>query len=240
MGAEIERTDSLEDSQPTARSRYSRLMTGGYNLLCSFTSATVSYASNHLPSRENLSFLAAWVKSPFKMGALFPLTEPAAKLMASAVRVKEGCVVAELGAGTGVVTTKILEQGIPQNRLFCIEQNEIMYKILTKNFPNANIIQGDACAIGSLLERHRSQVSSVISTLPFRLMSTGDKDKIIQAAFAVLEDGGNFVQISTYYPSHNFDYKKHKLVSRYIGWNWGGFVPPLPCFVFSYTKEKAD
>ncbi len=235
-GTEKESKDLLSDNQCTARSKCSK-PTESCGFIKRCLSSTFEMGSSLLSS-ENASFFKAWLRAPFKMGSFFPLADPAAKLMASGARVIKGKYVVELGAGTGVVTKEIVKF-VPEEFLICVEQDDVMVGLLKRKFPKATIIHGDACKLETFLsEEQKSNISSVVSTIPFRIASASDKDKIIRAAFSVLEDGGNFVQVSNYYPSRNFSYKEYGLYSQYIGWDWGGWW--FPSFSFSYSKKKVD
>ncbi len=76
-------------------------------------------------------FLAAWVRSPLKIGALLPRSRGLANAMAAEVDVKKPGVIIELGGGTGAVTHALLASGIPPERLVVIERDRKLHVILS-------------------------------------------------------------------------------------------------------------
>ena len=78
-----------------------------------------------------------------------------ARTMASYVDPRVPGPVIELGPGTGPVTDALIRRGIAQDRLVLVEFNPEFCKLLTRRFPKATIIQGDAYDIRETLDGHR-------------------------------------------------------------------------------------
>jgi phosphatidylethanolamine/phosphatidyl-N-methylethanolamine N-methyltransferase len=71
-----------------------------------------------LRRRENTLFFKRWIKHPFQMGTLAPITPRLAKLVASLVSNPSDLIV-EIGAGTGRLTRALLAEGVkPKNLAF--------------------------------------------------------------------------------------------------------------------------
>src|SRR3954469_4725431 len=68
-------------------------------------------------------FLAAWIRSPLKMGALLPSSRALARAMAAEVDIDKPGMIVELGAGTGVMTHALLQAGVPGSRLVVLERD---------------------------------------------------------------------------------------------------------------------
>ncbi|MCG8099531.1 MAG: phospholipid methyltransferase, partial [Candidatus Thiodiazotropha taylori] len=61
-------------------------------------------------------FISAWMRNPRQVGALFPSSDCLAQAMAAQVNSMNGLTI-ELGAGTGAVTSALLDRGINPKRL---------------------------------------------------------------------------------------------------------------------------
>lgn len=141
--------------------------------------------------RARHHFLAAWVRSPFKMGALLPSSRALARAMAACIDVKRPGMVIELGAGTGVVTYALLQAGITPNRLLVIERDEKLHTIISGQFPHLNIILADAADLDAVLAKNGSHgVNAIVSSLPLLMMPKTVRQAVEhQMATAIGEDG---------------------------------------------------
>ena len=98
-------------------------------------------------------FIAAWLRAPFKVGALMPSSRALARALAKRVDITRPGLVIELGAGTGVVTQALLEAGIAPKKLLVIEREPKLHSILEAQFPGLNIICGDAQHLSRVLDK---------------------------------------------------------------------------------------
>jgi phospholipid N-methyltransferase len=104
----------------------------------------------------------------------------------------------ELGAGTGAITSALLDRGIPADRLVPVERSATMVKLLKRRFPRVNVALGDAAQLRSLLGSHLGtgvwEVSHVVSSLPLRSLPDDDVWRIMGEIQQVLHPEGRLVQ----------------------------------------------
>lgn len=117
---------------------------------------------------ENLQFLQAFLKNPAKVGAIAPSSPELAAEMLQGIEPDDGNIVLELGVGTGAIT-KFLRDAIPSKESYLgIELDADLVRTLNKNYPDLNIICGNAAEAYSI--HHQSglgKVRYVICCLPF-------------------------------------------------------------------------
>jgi phosphatidylethanolamine/phosphatidyl-N-methylethanolamine N-methyltransferase len=126
---------------------------------------------------DEARFLRSWIERPLVTGAVTPSSRMLARTMASYVDPRLRGPMIELGPGTGPVTDALVRRGIAQDRLVLVEFNPDFCKLLTRRFPKATIIQGDAYDIretlsGIVTERGAAVISSLplfTKPLPMRL-----------------------------------------------------------------------
>ena len=100
---------------------------------------------------DEARFLRSWLEKPLMTGAVAPSGKALARTMASYVDPMAKGPVIELGPGTGPVTDALVNRGIEQERLVLIEFNPDFCRLLTRRFPRATIVQGDAYGIEKTL-----------------------------------------------------------------------------------------
>jgi phosphatidylethanolamine/phosphatidyl-N-methylethanolamine N-methyltransferase len=116
---------------------------------------------------EEVRFFRGWMDKPKAVGAIIPTSSVTARRMASVVNPASGLPVLEIGPGTGVITRAILARGIPAGKLYLVEYARGFVEHLRRNFPDVNVIQGDAFDLtGALGEDAPKQFDSVISGIP--------------------------------------------------------------------------
>lgn len=149
----------------------------------------------------------------------------------------------ELGAGTGVFTREMLAQGFLAKDLLVLELNQTLHQHLREQFPAIHAVCADARDLAEVAERAgylaKGPADAVISGLGMLSMSKATQKAILEAAFAVLQPAGRFIQF-TYGPTHPVaaDVRKELgLNSRRSGftlWN----VPPAAVYVLSRQKRQ--
>ena len=94
--------------------------------------------------QEDYRFFKGWIKNPSAVGSIKPTSRTTAKDMASLLPIESGLPVLELGPGTGVITREILNLGLPPDKLVSVEYDPEFVRNLQKEFPDVNVLQGDA------------------------------------------------------------------------------------------------
>jgi phosphatidylethanolamine/phosphatidyl-N-methylethanolamine N-methyltransferase len=139
-------------------------------------------------------FFRSWLRDPFNVASVAPSSRWLAKLMATGIHA--GSRVVELGAGTGTLTTAILDVGVRPENLYLVEQQPEFVGVLRARFPRVAVIQADAEALALRLEALLGSVDYVISGLPILWFSRDKKAAILSAALALLQPSGRFHQFT--------------------------------------------
>lgn len=149
---------------------------------------------------RNRQFVAAWMRSPMKIGAFLPSSRALAEAMAAQVDLEAPGVVVELGPGTGVVTHALLQAGVTPDRLIVIERDRNMHHIMESNFPALTVLHADAMHLQQVLkEVGVRKVSAVVSSLPLLSMPKLVKQEIEEQMIAAAGEKGIIIQF-TYGP----------------------------------------
>ncbi|MGX5173893.1 class I SAM-dependent methyltransferase [Aliikangiella sp. IMCC44653] len=147
----------------------------------------------------NNKFLQALLKSPREMGSVTPSSDYLASAMTRHVNSKTDKVL-ELGPGTGVISKKLIANGLPQERLILLEKSQQLALALHQSFPKTQIISGDASQLDRLIAAaDYSQIDCTISSLPLLNFSSNLRRQIIEQIFLAMKPGGRLVQF-TYSP----------------------------------------
>jgi len=144
---------------------------------------------------EELLFLRRWLANPLKVGAVLPSSHWLGRLVARNVRLGPDEYVVELGAGTGTVTKTLLDSGIPAERLFVVEIDPDLCAFLRREVPQAQVIQGDATRLHSLLPPEvAGKVRTVVSGIPMVTLPLPIQSRMIDAWFDVMPPDGRMLQ----------------------------------------------
>lgn len=150
---------------------------------------------------EHLAFFGLWLRRPLRVGAVVPSGGALARAMAACVDVKAPGAVIELGGGTGSVTRRLLEAGVPARELFVIEREPALARMVAANHPQVHVLEADARMLPQVLrEAGVAKVKAVVSSLPLLSMDGHDQRLILGGSFEVMDPGGPFVQF-TYGPA---------------------------------------
>lgn len=103
--------------------------------------------------------------------------------------------VIELGAGTGVVTQALLEQGVPADRLLVVEREPAFVQHLRSRFPSVHVVQGDAGHLETLLPPN-AKVAAIVSSLPLRSLHPVVAARIRHQWQRVLPHSGTVIQFT--------------------------------------------
>ena len=148
------------------------------------------------------TFLRQWLRDPVKMASVTPSGRQLAQLMVA--QLPEGSPrVVEIGAGTGVFTRALLDNGVAPSRLLVIEINPHLADFLRARFPGVAVACADARHLDRLAAEHGlladAKLDAVVSGLGLLSMSGQLRSAILRAAFAALAEQGRFIQF-TYGP----------------------------------------
>lgn len=146
---------------------------------------------------EGALFFRHWLRRPLGIGAILPSSLAVARAMARDLPLSRPGIVLELGGGTGVVTRGLLDAGCPPERLVVIEREPALAEILRRRFDGARIIEGDACAIATILaELDVTQLASVVSSLPIKWFPLKSQRAVVWPCLDLLGQDGMFLQLT--------------------------------------------
>lgn len=147
--------------------------------------------------REKLHFLHGMLKHPGRVGAVAPSGKQLARAMAAQVPLDGALPVLELGPGTGSITSALLERLQDPSRLVLVEYDAGFHTRLAALYPGVTIRRGDAfdldCTLGPGCPR---LYGAIVSGLPLLNFPPAMRAKLLRDCFALLDDGGVFIQFS--------------------------------------------
>ena len=189
------------------------------------------------------TFFRQWLRNPRAMAALSPSSRQLARLMIDQLPTGARHII-ELGGGTGVITQALLEHGIEPDRLLVVELNEELHQLLHQRFPEVRVVCGDAQRLKTIVAdgdfARDGGVDAVVSGLGMLSMSRATQRAILSGVFAVLRDGGRFIQF-TYGPASPLSREllnELGLNSKRAGVAWIN-VPPATVYVYTRHRSKA-
>ncbi len=188
--------------------------------------------------QERWVFFKRWFAHPRQLGSLVPSSQALARFMAASTlkELAPGDHVLELGAGTGRFSQALLDAGLPEERLWCVEIDPILSQGLALRFPNVHVLQGNACALETLLpEWLHQKIGVVVSGIPMLALSKVVQQKIVEGCFQILKEKGIFLQF-TYSPFSSIQANRFALEKKRLG---TVFRNCPPASVWSYTQVDA-
>ena len=189
------------------------------------------------------TFFRQWLKNPRAMAALAPSSRQLARQMVAQLPAGAQRVI-ELGAGTGVFTRALLEHGIAQRELLVLELNTELYGLLREQFPQSQVVNGDACDLGKIAKTAgfdaSSGIDAVVSGLGLLAMPRSLQKKILEAVFSVLAPESPLIQF-TYGPISPVPrdlLNELGLSMRRAGIAWKN-VPPATVYVYTRSRSTS-
>lgn len=138
-----------------------------------------------------------FIRNIKKTGAVACCSEDVANVLTTRANLANSKTVVELGSGTGAITKKLVET-IPQDALFlALELNEHFVNETKKCCPQANVYHDSAENVKIYLNKHGKETCDcVISTLPWALFDEALQQRILNAIWDVLPEGGEFLTVT--------------------------------------------
>jgi|CXWL01.1.fsa_nt_gi phosphatidylethanolamine/phosphatidyl-N-methylethanolamine N-methyltransferase len=179
-------------------------------------------------------FIAAWLRSPLKIGAALPSSRTLARAMAAQVDLSREGGVIELGAGTGVVTQALLEAGIANDKLLVIERDKKLHALLHSIFHDLKVLCADAMELEEVIKNAgMKKVNAIVSSLPFITMPVAIRHGIQEQMAKAIGDYGIIVQF-TYGPKspiNRSELKRYGLIGERVKLVLAN-VPPAHVWVY--------
>jgi len=192
----------------------------------------VSHKTRHRHGSHH--FLAAWIRSPLKIGAFLPSSRALARAMAAQVDMQNPGSIIELGAGTGVMTHALLQAGTARDRLIVIERDERLHGIVCSHFPDLKVLCADAMHLDKVLKDNGvKKINAIVSSLPLLSMPKPVREAIEHQMASVIGEHGIIVQFTygTRSPIGGHQLRKHHLHGRRTKLVIGN-LPPAHVWVY--------
>lgn len=143
-------------------------------------------------------FFCALLADPRRVGAVVPSGAALARAITREISPSSAPVV-ELGPGTGAFTERLLERGVPEDRLALIEYGPDFARMLEERYPSARVLRMDATRLRHVDLFKDEKAGAVVSGLPLLSLSPREIIAILRGAFHHLRADGAFYQF-TYGP----------------------------------------
>lgn len=146
---------------------------------------------------EEIRFFKTWIDQPKALGAVLPTSNATARRMASVINPHSTDPVLELGPGTGVITKAILERNVAPQNLYSVEHTGAFLPQLRRDFPNVNVIHGDAFQLDEALPDMKGEkFDTIISAVPLLNFPAEQRVGFVHDLLDRLNPGRPVVQIS--------------------------------------------
>jgi len=142
---------------------------------------------------ENIEFLQAFLKNPTKVGSITPSSPELAMKMLEGIEPSAENIVIELGVGTGAIT-KFLQDIVPDERSYIgIELDPDLVELLRRNFPEMNIVCGNAMEMESIHKRSGlGKAGYIVCCLPFVSMPAEVRNGVLDEVDKFMQLGCEF------------------------------------------------
>jgi phospholipid N-methyltransferase len=145
-----------------------------------------------------IPFFRAFLANPRTVGAIAPSGAALAEAITSEISPASAPVI-ELGPGTGAFTQRLIERGVPEDRLALIEYGPKFAKLLAERYSQAQVLRMDATRLKRVELFAEEKAGAVVSGIPLLSMSARQMIAILGGAFHHLRPDGAFYQF-TYSP----------------------------------------
>ena len=162
-------------------------------------------SDNHRPKtdgqlRNSLLFMGKFFKHGRKIGSVWPSSKSLSLATLNQVDWQQAKIIVELGAGTGPITSAIIDRLQPHTTLLAIERDHDFARVLQKRFAehtNVEIIHGDVREIDSILKARKIEnVDYFISGLATPSLPLGVQKRMFVAVRKYLAPHGVFSNIT--------------------------------------------
>lgn len=144
-----------------------------------------------------MKLLPQVLTQPKLVGAIAESSAGLTELITDHAQLKSAHTVVELGTGTGVFTTRILEKMNSGSKYIGIELYEDFVHMTKKKNPTADIVCGSAIHLHDYLhERGLNTCDRIISGLPWTAFDDALQEALLDELYESLEKGGLFLTFS--------------------------------------------
>lgn len=151
-----------------------------------------------LPSflRSSAIFLRGFLEHPAMVASVVPSSQATVDAMLARVDWSRCRLFVEYGPGVGTFTTRILERLAPDAKLLAIDTNPRFVAFLKQTItdPRLTVVHGSAADVERIVRESGARYADyIISGLPFSSLPEEVAERIVDASYAVLREGGAFM-----------------------------------------------
>ena len=143
------------------------------------------------------AFLSEFIKERKMVGAIAPSSKFLMRKMLKKIDFSKDLNIIELGPGTGIFTSEILNRMTDKSNLFSFEINTSFYDQLNSKIQDKRIkvINDSAEKMSHYLSKEKlKKAHVVISSLPLAVIPNEVKENILNSVVAILDQNGTYVQ----------------------------------------------
>lgn len=140
-------------------------------------------------------FLHGLWDDPLAVSAPTPSGKSLADAIAAEINPAVPGLVVELGAGTGTITSALIDRGIDEKRLVLFESVPSFHALLSRRFPRAAVLCADAFRFDRYLSEY-AKIAAVVSGIPLLNHPIAERADLIERALDRQGTKASFIQLS--------------------------------------------
>lgn len=138
-----------------------------------------------------------FIRNIHKTGAIASCSEDVANVLTLRANLADSKTVVELGSGTGAITKKLVERLSKDTLFLALELNEQFVEETKRCCPGVTVYHDTAENVKIYLNKHGKETCDcIISTLPWTLFDKELQERILNAIWDVLPEGGEFLTVA--------------------------------------------
>lgn len=148
--------------------------------------------------KSRLNFIKAFLRNPKQVGNFIQSSQFLADKLIEPIEFDDVKCIVELGAGTGIVTKRLLDNMPEDCTLLCFEIDHTLAKQLKADFddPRLKVIQDSAENMARYLKKHDySEADYIISGLPLVTLPKNTTSNILNEIRHCLKEDGKYMQL---------------------------------------------
>ena len=163
-----------------------------------------------------MTLLGQYIRSPRTVGTIMPSSQELADTMTNSVQCLPHTRIVELGAGSGIITKTLLDQGFQKEQLLVVEKNKTLAHLLEQEY-QIDVINEDATELLKILsDRKAPPVDYILSSLPLLSLPHDVGKAVIEQMQAAIKPGGTIIQYTYGFrsPFHTIDHSVNLTATR--------------------------
>lgn len=148
----------------------------------------------HTDFSDKALFFRRFINSPNQIGSVLPSSRYLVRSMLKGIDWDNVNTIAELGAGTAVLTKEIIKRAHPNTKILVFEIDPQLQKIISKHKHSGLIICDDAQKLTEVMKKEGiKKLDCVVSSLPFTVLPSEMTTCILNEITKNIKEDGIFV-----------------------------------------------